>query len=614
MKKIIMLFAIGFILNTLTTFAQSWYEKNAGLKVIYPSNVWTCIEKARQYYNAGNIELADQYLRKAEQLTIAAEPFNPKNWPSHWPRTQEALDIIRYAPPSAYIYRIFADFAIDQNRSKEAVKYIKLYLNRSYIPDASYLYKLGNLLESDSMVVQAISVYQELINCIKTRNFHNDAPQLNTIERKIRILNAQIEPVVILPLDMKIQGLPSFLSDIGNIFKEKLALLDGRKYIVIKDQVLDKLLAEQNLTRQEIIDDFEERERIIKLLNVNYVLEPAIAKIENMYIFQVRVYRSTQREPVETFEYKNENYEFLPNYLQRFVFEFQDKQIPDNLLIPENSYQWAYEASDNIQQVAMSNTGNTIIAGCKDGRVYVFSRKGSVLGAFKENDEIISVAVSPDGHYTSWASIDGKITLADAIKVVFRTSSKNLVRAISIGENGKFWVYAINEKIYYLDNKGEIYWTRSLPDWVNAMEISPDCTRVAAGSTNGDFVVYTDEGNLAWSKKLGSPITRISFSPKMGYIAVGLKNNVVYVFSINGDEVIKFTLGDEVRLLTFNQDLLDSVVGIWNLWYYFLDKSRSKVWFYSVDKSINCAHSATVSNIYALAKGKSLLVYTVVWK
>ncbi len=613
MKKILILIGLVFGIMTTVSICQSWYTLNSGLRVIYPSNVWTCIEKAKNYQSSGNNQLAEKFLRKAEQLTLAAEPFNPKNWPSHWPRTQEAIDIIRYAPPSAYIYRIFGDYARECSRPKEAIRYIKMYLNRSYIPDATYLYKLAGLLESEGLYTQAIDTYQELLQCIDARNFHNQAPSVSTIQQRVRILNARIEPQVVLILDMRMQDLPEYLSDVESVFKGKTSIL-GKQYIVVKDQVLDRMLAEQNLTRKEIIDDLEERERIVKLLNVKYILEPFVVKIENMYIFQVRVYRAGQREPIEMYEYKNENYEFLPNFFQRFFLQFQDERIPEELLIPENLYQWTFETSDAVIDVAVSDNGNSIIAGCSDGRVYIFNRSGKLQRSFKESDEIVRVAISPDGRFAAWASLDGRICLAEGSRIIYQTRVKNLVRAISIGENGKFWVYAVNEKIVFLDRKGETFWTRSASDWIKSIRISSDSNWVAVGTTAGELALYNGEGNLAWSKNLGSQIENIRFSPEIENISVCVKNNIVYVFSILGAETLKFTPGDDVRFLSFNQDILDSVNGIWNWWYYFPDRKRKNIWYYSVDKSVKAADSASTAKFYVLGRGKNLLAYTVIWK
>ncbi|MCX7705910.1 MAG: WD40 repeat domain-containing protein [bacterium] len=558
--------------------------------------------------------MEDSYLRKAEELTRAAEPFNPKNWPSHWPRTQEALDILRYASPSAYIYRIFGDYAEEHLRPKEAIRYIKLYLNRSYIPDGAYLYKLGNILESEGLYSQAISCYQELLNCISVKNFHNSVPPASTIQGRIRTLTARLEPQIILVLDMKLQDLPDFLSNSGQIFKEKLSLLDTRNYTLVKDQILDRMLGEQQITRRDIIEDREERARIVKLLNVNYILEPFLVRIENQYIFQVRVYKAGQNEPVENFEYKNENYEFLPNFFERFVLEFQGKKIPEDLLIPVNSYQWTYETSNEITGIAVAESGAKLIAGCKDGSVYLFNRSGTVSKIFREQDEIVCIAISPDGNYAAWASINGRLCLAEGTKLIFQTKVKNLVRAISIGENGKFWAYAIDDKIYYLDSKGEIFWTRTLPDWIGSIKMSPDCSFLVAGTMAGDIFVYNNEGNLTWNRKLGGAVEKVRISPGIEHISTGLRNNLVHLFSSTGNEIIRFTLGGDVKLLTFNKDIIEAVVGTWNRWYYFPDKNKRNVWYYSIDKSVKIAEAAVSNNFYVLAKGKSLLAYTVDWK
>ncbi|MCM8822655.1 MAG: WD40 repeat domain-containing protein [Candidatus Omnitrophica bacterium] len=613
MKKNCFISLAILILAPVMALAQSWYSRNLQLKEIYPSNVWTCVEKAWQYHNTGNHQREDMYLKKAEQLTLAAEPFNPKNWPSHWPRTQQALDILRYAPPSAYIYRILGDYSMDHSRNKEAIKYFKMYLNHSYIPDAAYLFTLGNLLEVESLYPQAISVYQELLECIQAKNFHNQTVSVSSIQQRIRRLNVRMEPQIVLVLDMKLQDLPNFLSNSRSIFKEKLESLD-RNYVIVKDQVLNRVFVEQKLSMREIVDDMEERARIVKLLNARYILEPSLVKIENMYIFQVKVYKAGLRDPVEIYEYRNENYEFLPSYFQRFALEFQGKQIPAELLIPENSYQWVNETSDEITALAISENGSRVISGCKDGRVYIFNRAGRLYRAFKQQDEIVQVAISPDGNYCAWASIDGRISMAEGGKIIFEKKVKNLVRSISIAENGKFWAYAIDNKIYYLDSKGEIFWTRELPDWAGSIKISQDCLWLLAGTTSGDFLVYNNEGNLAWSAKFGGAVEKIRVSPEIGYASAGLKNNLIHLVSISGTEILKFASGDSVRFLTFNQEILEALTGIWNQWYYFPDAEKKRIWYFSIDKSVKIADSALSCNFYVLAKGKSLLAYTVKWK
>ncbi|MCM8814891.1 MAG: WD40 repeat domain-containing protein, partial [Candidatus Omnitrophica bacterium] len=492
-------------------------------------------------------------------------------------------------------------------------KYIKMYLNRSYIPDATYLFTLGNLLEAESLYPQAISVYQELLECIQAKNIHNQPPSIKTVQQKIRMLSGRLEPQVVLALDMKLQDLPDFLSNSGSIFKEKLEQLD-KAYTVVNDRTLVRTLAEQGLTMREIIDDFEERARVVKLLNVQYILEPSIVKIEDMYIFQVRVYRAGLKEPVETYEYRNENYEFLPVYFQRFVLEFQGKKIPDELLIPENTYQWTYELSDEITTIALSENGKRIIAGCKDGRVYILNSKGGIQRIFKQQDEIIKVAISPEGNYCAWASIEGRIVLAEGNKVIFEKKVKNLVRAISISENGKFWAYAINNRVFYLDSRGEIFWTRDLSDWVNSIKISQDSSWFFVGTTAGDLFVFTSEGNLAWSMKLNSAVEKIRVSPEIKYASAVLKNNLIHLVSITGAEILKFTLGDSVGFLTFTQDILEALTGVWNQWYYFPDSQKRRMWYFSIDKSVRLADAAASGNFYVVAKGKSLLAYTVAWR
>jgi len=609
-KSLCLLFIFSAYVLAGTT---AWYERNTNLKKIFAPEVWTCVEKAALADSQGNEALADKFLRKAEQMTFAAEPFGPKNWPSHWPRTQEALDLVRYAPPSAYIERILGDYALQHNRPKEAIRFFQAYQQKCIIPDAAYLVRLAETLEAEKLYPQAIEIYEEILLCLQTKNFHNEPMDTASIPKRIRLLRARLQPMVVLPLDMKTHGIPSFLSDVDHTFKEKLSKI-GNSYSVVPDRTLDKALAENMLTRAAIVEDIEERDRIVKVLNVDYIIEPSLIKVENLFVFQVRVYRAGKHEPEETYEYKHENYEFLPNYFDRFVLQFEGKSIPSELLIPGSRYLWSFETADQVASLAVSENGTAIVAGCKNGNVYVFNKNGGLRRTYHQQDEILKVGISPDGGYAGWCGLNGFVTLEHDGKILYRKKIGNLGRGVSIGQNGKFWIYSVNDRIVYLDSRGEVFWERKLSDWVESLRISPDCSLVAVGTSDGSFMVLNNEGNLLWSKTVGNPVVRISFSPAGRYIVTGMKNGIVTVYTNSGEQTLQFTVGDETKFFSYNTDLLLGVSGVWNDWFYFPDNQKKNLWNYSVEQALTSADASIATNLLVVSRGKSVFAYAVRWE
>ncbi|MFA5646255.1 MAG: hypothetical protein WDA18_07880 [Candidatus Ratteibacteria bacterium] len=617
MKKTFLILTVSLAFFIFSGNASSWFQKNRNLSVIYSPEVWTCIEKADKYEDAGRDDLADNFLKKAEQLTLKSEPFDPKNWPSHWPQTQNALNVLKYASPSAYIYKILGDYALSHKRPKEATAFFQTYLRKSLIPDAACLQLLAETYQRDELYPQAIATYQSLATALETKNFHGVSSSLSLIYQRIRTLQTRMKPSTVLLLDMQIQqGVPEFLADINLVYKEYLRNgLSSRSYQIVPEQILDNTLKEQGFTRNSLISDLEDRVRVVKLLNVDYVIEPVLMKAEKNYLLLYKVYRGTQIRPDESYEYQNENYEFLPNYLKRFALQFEGKGIPEDLLIPENQYKWGFETAEKVTALAISDIGSRLIVGCAGGQVLLFSQKGRVEKTFRAAEEIMRVAISPDAEVCAWSALHGALTLATSKgSILVRKKTGNLVRAISLGNQAKFWAYAYNNAVVYLDRKGEVFWEKNFPEWIGALTISSDASLVAVGCTNGAVSVLNAEGNLLWQKKLSSSIERITIAPNASYIAFGTQNGQVTVFDRLGNETATFTAGEETEMFTYYPEILGTMAGIWNNWFYALNTKTKLLWHFTMDPAFTLMDSDRKSSLLATSRGKNLFFFDIVWK
>ena len=621
MKKIFYILFVGlFNIVFFTQIAHAdWYSQNKYLSQIFSPSVWQCIRLAHQNQLQGHIKTAQQFLRKAEDITLQSRPFGPKNWPSGWPRTPQALSILKYATPQAYIYKILGDYALDNNRNKQAILFFQKYLSESIIPDAGYLYKLGEIMTEEKLYTSAISVYQQLKEDILMKDFYGQAPSIWQINRRIRILKAILKPQKILILDIKTVNVPNFFSNINELFKNNISplILSNKHYQIISQNDINQMLQENNLTMANIISDRDDRTKVIKLLNADYIIEPILYKAESNYILQVNIYKKEEKIPYETYQYKMTNYNFLPTYFKRFGYNFLKESIPATYLLPVDSYVWAYtyqDLSNWVSALKMANNGSSIIVGYKNGSVYIFSSSGWIKNIYKSSDEITKVTVSPDGKYYAWASLNGKITLATDSGIILSKQLGNQIEGISISSKCKFWVYALNKKIYYLNKSDTLFWKKTLPDWIENIQISPDASMVAVSCYNGQFYLYSDEGNLLWKKNPASPATKILFHSNNKYISIGTKNNSVFVYNNKGISISKFVAGEKATLFSFQKNYLLADCGVWNKYFYFPNKNNTNIWTYTLGKNVDFADSNINANFLVAAKKNSVFAYRIIWK
>ena len=119
------------------------------------------------------------------------------------------------------------------------------------------------------------------------------------------------------------------------------------------------------------------------------------------------------------------------------------------------------DASDGLNAVAYSPSGDRVAAAGYDKTIYIW-RLGKDEGHLEQSliadeDSILSLVWSPNGKTIITASSDGSIRFRDATTL---------------------------DPIRVIDHQ---------PDWVQALSVSPDGTRLAAGRFNGSLSVYDVE-------------------------------------------------------------------------------------------------------------------------
>lgn len=607
MRKFILIYGVVFLLNL---YGANWYEKNKFLSVVFHRDVWKYIEKANYYTDTGNYKYADIYLRKAKEKTENCEPFNPKNWPNNWPMDKENLKYLKYATPTAFIYRIIGDFCLERGYIKEAIKYFEMYINKSLIPESSYYILLAELYERESLFNQAINLYREMERFIENKNYWGKDYSLEEIEKRIKNLNLSLKKNSIIILTPLYINIPSFLE--GEFFDIFLNEVKGIKNInVIPRSDFEKVLNEQKFVEKSIED--EELSVCGKILNADYVLKPSLTKILDVYVLGVDIFSVNKKNWFEHFEYKTEDIKYIPNLIKRFALNFQGLDITPDLYLPENKFLWSYETDSLIKGLKISSDGKKILVGCESGSVYLLSDKGGLLKYIKFPDKIVNLAISPSGDYFSVFTLEGKLYfLSENGKILWVNKTGNYGRGLDISENGKFLVAGIDKKLFYMDRKGEIFWEVNLPDFISFLNITENSELVFAGTEGGNLYCYKDDGNLNWEKNIKEKIVNIK--TKGNYVCVETEKGRIYLYDVSGSEIKNFKVDEEINLNIYNEEILNLLSGKKGNFMYFLSYDKKSLWKYTLEERISYLSSLPDGKLIVSVEGKNIFAFSIMWK
>ncbi|MCX7917464.1 MAG: PQQ-binding-like beta-propeller repeat protein [bacterium] len=591
-------------------FGANWFDKNKYLSVVFSKEVWKYVEKANYYSNKGNIKYADMYLNMAKEKTEKCEPFTPSNWPFGWPMDKESLKYLKYASPTAFLYRIIGDFCLEIGYIKECIKYFEAYLNKSIIPDADYYILLAQIYEKEGMYNQAINLYSEISKFIENKNYWGKDYSLNLIEKKIKNINLLTKKNLVIILSPVFIDIPSFIQrDFLDLFINEVNNI--KNIIIIPRNDFLKVLNEQNFFEKEIEDD--ELSIVGKILNADYVLKPSLAKITNTYIFNVDVFSINKKKWFEHYEYKTDDMRYIPNLLKRFKENFQGLEIPPSLFLPETKFIWSFETDDLINDLKTSTDNKKILVGCDSGTLYLLNEKGNLLRTLKMPEKIVKVSISPDGSYIAFFTLEGILYfLSSKGKILWTKKTGNLGRGIDIAEEGKFLAVGIDKKIYYIDRQGEIFWETILSDFISFINIKKDGSLVFIGTENGNLYCYKDDGNLKWNKNISGRVINILSSEN--YICVETINGMIYLYDLNGNEIKNFKSDEEINFNIFSFEILDLLSGKKGNYLFFLANDKKSLWRYDLKSRISFLSSLPDGKFIVSAEGKNIFTFSIEWK
>ncbi len=605
---------ILFIFMAFAAYPAAWFTQNTELSVVFPDKVWNEIRAASQADVGGQRDKADEHLRRAMTRTEQARPFHPANWPEGWPEDVGAMEFLRYASPEAYIFRIVGDFAAYHNRTKEALNYYDLYIKNSIIPHTDYMMKMADMLEADGMRGRSRMLLEEIYKSLESGNFHGTEYSLSRLNSSMRELDMKMKVSEIYIMDINFINVPDFVKpEFRNLLIEKIKGLD---VALISEDIFNRVLNEESIMRPDL-KHVDELSRVGKIINADYMLRPSLIRHVpgGHYVFQVDVFDPRKASWFENYDYKTTDRSYLANMVSRFAYNFSGEDIPADLLLPVNRFFWNYEASGTVRDLAISRDGSRVVAGCETGSVYLLDGDGSQRSVFEIGEEIVSVAISPEGEHMAWMSLDGKLYFADSHNVIrWSANLRNQARGIDIASNGRFLVAGVNDKIFFKDSKGEVFWSATLSQWPTEIRISGDSRNIFVGMEGGAYRCFSDEGNLLWEKELGGRIMDIKVSETDRYNSVVTDMGRTFVFDRHGNEVLVFDMGQELPFSAFSEEVLRIVTGVRGGYVYFLSNEGRAIWRYDLRAKVNYARSLPDGSLVVTAEGRNISSFGIRWE
>jgi len=160
---------------------------------------------------------------------------------------------------------------------------------------------------------------------------------------------------------------------------------------------------------------------------------------------------------------------------------------------------WTYTLGDWATAVDLSHDAEYIVAGSWDEYIYLFAKNGTLLWDFRLPDQISykSVSISNDSNciVAGYNSFDENIACFDIVgNSLWNISTGDyIIHGVSVAAEGGFTAVGSSQDFCFLDENGNILWRHEARNFVNDASITPDGSKVAAGSED-TYIYYISSG------------------------------------------------------------------------------------------------------------------------
>lgn len=224
-----------------------------------------------------------------------------------------------------------------------------------------------------------------------------------------------------------------------------------------------------------------------------------------------------------------------------------------------------YNTSQNtetVTKIAISHDEKEIyVADRQRSQVTVYNSNGTIKTSFNTDDEVCSLAVSPDSRFIALGSDTGELTIRtkDGQKTVTKSAHQGTINSIAISPDGNFIVTGSNDttaKIW--TREGDLIATLSGKDIghrdsVNSVAISLDGNSIVTGSNDTTVKIWNIDGSLR-ENLLGhnDSVNSVTFSPDGNLVASGSNDTTIKIWNRKGETLQTISHQSSVTSIAFN--------------------------------------------------------------
>ncbi|KAF8756905.1 WD40 repeat-like protein [Rhizoctonia solani] len=232
-----------------------------------------------------------------------------------------------------------------------------------------------------------------------------------------------------------------------------------------------------------------------------------------------------------------------------------------------------------IRCIDFSPDGRHIVSGSDNGSVYVWSTRDgeAVIGPLANDCGLSSVAFSPDGAHIVFGTSSGDIYIRDGSNGDFvidiPSPYDNWVSSVKYSPDGRCivassgWALSGDTPVLIWDAQtGTVLRTLALedsPSHFSFADISPDGTRIAAGSTEGCVYIWDFQTGQVTLGPLIVPgadtaIKRVSFSSDASRLLSGSAHGTIWIWDTHSGDLILGPLERHTGAITLLKLLPDN--------------------------------------------------------
>jgi WD40 repeat protein len=221
---------------------------------------------------------------------------------------------------------------------------------------------------------------------------------------------------------------------------------------------------------------------------------------------------------------------------------------------------WESEFGEQVSLPGISRDG-TMLAGLTLGKsLFIINTKNGIAKGSNDGTDSV-IAITSDGK---------RIVGISPSEVHFYNANGNLTRTAGLTTfspphtlllSGNYAIINDGQAVRYVNAyNGTTRWKQQLSGYITVLSMTPDGTKILAGTENGNIASLDTKGNLSWTyasnpeNKQASGISCLAASDKGATVAAGTADGKILLMNAKGELSGSYTIKEYIRHVAVSAD------------------------------------------------------------